>query len=67
MGSKQALKDLKYFSLLHKSMLSRENLDLYAILINLIKTFGTVSNLEMHGKNLAKYFLSVLTGIHDGK
>lgn len=33
-------------------MLSRENLDLYAILINLIKTFGMVSNLEMYKKNL---------------
>lgn len=53
MGSQQAVKDLTKFSLLHKSMLSRANLDLYAILINLIKTFGMVSNLEMYGKNLA--------------
>lgn len=40
-------------------MLSRENLDLYAMLINLIKTFGMVSNLEMYKKNLAVWILSV--------
>lgn len=66
-GFKAGFERLEVLFMLHKSMLSRENLDLYAILINLIKTFGMVSNLEMYGKkNLSKYFLSVLTRTHDG-